>query len=403
MLGHLILISAQVQSKSGVPVLEAVTFGFFSRIQGAASSLVGGVRDGWGNYVDLRGVRDENAQLRQQLSDLEVRLQEQRALAARSVRLQELLKLKTARRCRRSRRRSSPAIPIPGRADGHDRSRHGGRRAAGHGGDRAEGRRRPGHRARRRTRGARAAHHRSQRGGRRGDRAYAVGGLVFGRSSGDDPPLGMDLVSNLADVKGGDLIVASGVDGIYPKGFVIGSVESSRARTGPASRDHGAAGGGFFEPRGGAGRAGGRAGRDAGRDGPCLAPGREVRALGVLLAMAVALTLQTTLAGMSVGAGASVNLVLVAVVYVALAFGPVIGLLAGAIGGLAQDALAGGIIGIGGFSKTLVGFMVGVLGAQFIVSQPLSRFIMFVAATFVHELCFQALRRWPHRGRCGFN
>jgi rod shape-determining protein MreC len=54
------------------------------------------------------------------------------------------------------------------------------------------------------------------------------GGLVFGRSSGDDPPLGMDLVSNLSDVKGGDVIVASGVDGIYPKGFVIGSVESSQ-------------------------------------------------------------------------------------------------------------------------------------------------------------------------------
>lgn len=116
-----------------------------------------------------------------------------------------------------------------------------------------------------------------------------------------------------------------------------------------------------------------------------------MKALGVLLAMAVALTLQSTLAGMSVGAGASVNLVLVAVVYVALAFGPVVGLSAGAIGGLAQDALSGGIIGIGGFAKTLIGFMVGVLGAQFIVSQPLPRFIMFVAATIVHDLCFQAL------------
>ena len=89
--------------------------------------------------------------------------------------------------------------------------------------------------------------------------------------------------------------------------------------------------------------------------------------------------------------GTRVNLVLVAVVYVALAFGAVTGLLAGTAGGLAQDALAGGIVGIGGLSKTLVGFMVGVLGAQFIVSQPLPRFVMFVGATFVHELCFQAL------------
>jgi rod shape-determining protein MreD len=107
--------------------------------------------------------------------------------------------------------------------------------------------------------------------------------------------------------------------------------------------------------------------------------------------MAGALTLQSTLAGMSIGGGAVINLVLVAVVYVALAFGPVMGLTTGAIGGLVQDALSGGIIGIGGFAKTLIGFLVGVLGAQFIVSQPLPRFIMFVAATIVHDLCFQAL------------
>jgi len=34
-------------------------------------------------------------------------------------------------------------------------------------------------------------------------------------------------VSNLADVAPGDVVVASGVDGIYPKGFVIGTVEKS--------------------------------------------------------------------------------------------------------------------------------------------------------------------------------
>jgi rod shape-determining protein MreC len=42
-----------------------------------------------------------------------------------------------------------------------------------------------------------------------------------------DPPLIMDLVSNMADVKPGDVVVASGVDGIYPKGFVIGRIEIS--------------------------------------------------------------------------------------------------------------------------------------------------------------------------------
>ena len=107
--------------------------------------------------------------------------------------------------------------------------------------------------------------------------------------------------------------------------------------------------------------------------------------------MAAALTIQTTLAGLSHGGDTLVTLVRVAGDYVGLAFGPVMGLVAGSVGGLVQDALAGGIIGIGGFSKTLVGFLVGVLGAQFIVAQPLPRFVMFVGATIVHELCFQAL------------
>jgi rod shape-determining protein MreC len=43
-----------------------------------------------------------------------------------------------------------------------------------------------------------------------------AGGMVVGVEA--NPPLRMELVSNLADVKPGDTIVASGVDGIYPKG-----------------------------------------------------------------------------------------------------------------------------------------------------------------------------------------
>ena len=226
MLGHLILISAQVQSKTGVPVLETVTFGFFSRIQGAASALVGGVRGGWGNYVDLRGVRTENAQLRQQLSDLEVRLQEQRALASRGVRLEELLKLKNSTTLPTIAASVIAGSPIPdvltvtidrGSADGvlPDMSVIGPKGVVG------------------RVMGPVAAHaarvqliiDRNAAVGAVSERTRA-GGMAVGVDG--DPPLGMELVSNLSDVKGGDVIVASGVDGIYPKGFVIGSVESSQ-------------------------------------------------------------------------------------------------------------------------------------------------------------------------------
>ena len=89
------LISAQVQSRSGVPVLESVTFGLFSRVQGALAAIVDVGRNGWGNYVALRGARAENEALKSQVAELEVRLQEQRALAARTVQLQELMDLKT--------------------------------------------------------------------------------------------------------------------------------------------------------------------------------------------------------------------------------------------------------------------------------------------------------------------
>lgn len=116
-----------------------------------------------------------------------------------------------------------------------------------------------------------------------------------------------------------------------------------------------------------------------------------MRVIGAIVALAAALALQTTLAGLTVGGATYVNLALVAVIYLALAFGPVAGLFAGTAGGLVQDALAGGVIGVGGFSKTLVGFVVGVLGAQFIVSQSLPRLVMFVSGTLIHEVCYQAM------------
>ena len=116
-----------------------------------------------------------------------------------------------------------------------------------------------------------------------------------------------------------------------------------------------------------------------------------MKTVGVLLALVAALALQTTISGLTMGGARMVNLVVVAVVYIALMFGPGMGLLAGTVGGLLQDALAGGIVGIGSLAKTLVGFFSGLLGTHFIVAHPVPRFVMFVGATAVHEVCFQGL------------
>jgi rod shape-determining protein MreD len=83
--------------------------------------------------------------------------------------------------------------------------------------------------------------------------------------------------------------------------------------------------------------------------------------------------------------------VLVVVVYAALIAGPVTGLLTGTVAGLVQDALSSGVVGIGGLAKTVVGFLAGVIGTQFIVVQPLPRLVVFFAATIVHAVLFIGL------------
>ena len=116
-----------------------------------------------------------------------------------------------------------------------------------------------------------------------------------------------------------------------------------------------------------------------------------MKALGVFIAIALALALQTTLARFVVGGSAAVDLVLVAVVAVALTIGPVGGMLAGTAAGLIQDALSSGVIGIGGLAKTIVGFLAGAFGQQFIVTAALPRLVIFVAATVLHGAVFMGL------------
>ena len=110
-----------------------------------------------------------------------------------------------------------------------------------------------------------------------------------------------------------------------------------------------------------------------------------------LLAIAVALALQTTLASLVIRGTAALDLVLIVVVYLALITGPVTGLLLGSAAGLVQDSLSSGIIGIGGLSKTVVGFIAGLLGTQFIVTAPLSRFLVFVLSTLLNAGIFMGL------------
>jgi rod shape-determining protein MreC len=225
MIGHLILISAQVQSKAGVPVLEGITFDVFSRIQGGTAGLFRSLGGTWSSYFALRGVRAENEVLRQQIAGLEVRLQEQRALASRAERLQATLNLRDSTTLPTLAAEVIAGNPNPGlmtvtinrgSADGvqADMAVISPKGVVG------------------RVVGPVAAHaarvqliiDRNAAVGAVSERMRA-GGMAVGVDG--DPPLAMELVSNLTDVAPGDVIVASGVDGIYPKGFTIGTVEKS--------------------------------------------------------------------------------------------------------------------------------------------------------------------------------
>ncbi len=116
-----------------------------------------------------------------------------------------------------------------------------------------------------------------------------------------------------------------------------------------------------------------------------------MRIAGIAAALVVALAFQTTLAHLLSGTRVSVDLVLVLVVYTSLLLGPTAGLLIGSAAGLAQDALSGGVIGAGGFAKSLLGFVVGLLGTRFIVANALPRFVVFFVGSMAHGLVFFGL------------
>ena len=229
-LGHVILISAQVSTSSGTRVLEAVTFGLFSEIQRTVTTMVGGVRQVWDGYVGLRGVRAENDGLRQQVEGLQVQLQEAHALARRTHSLQALLDLRRDTGLPTLSARVIAADATPWfRTLTIDRGSEDGLRGdlaviapAGVVG-RVVGR--PGARAAK----VQLLIDRNAAAGATIERTGA-GGVVMG--SDDVSSLRLAYVSNLEDVEAGDVVVTSGIDGIYPKGFVIGHIARAELGTG---------------------------------------------------------------------------------------------------------------------------------------------------------------------------
>jgi rod shape-determining protein MreC len=229
--GHVILISTQVTTKRGVPMLQEAVFGVFSEVQRGANAVATGLQASWQNYFALQQVQQDNERLKQQLSALQVRLQQERNLAQQSQALQKLLDLKT-----QTELMTTATNVIAGGASPEfrtitvDKGTSDGIRAdmavispAGVVGRIIQ----PSSRASK----VQLLIDRNAAAGALVERTRAQGVVV---GTGTDE-LRMDYVSGAADVKAGDAVVTSGIDGIYPKGFVIGQIQSVRRGAGQYS------------------------------------------------------------------------------------------------------------------------------------------------------------------------
>jgi rod shape-determining protein MreC len=231
MVGHIVLISTQVNSRRGIPLLEEVTFGAFAEVQRGTASVVGGVQEGWQNYFALQQIRQENEDLKRRVAQLEIRLQRDQAQAAQSRTFQELLRLQ-----QESAPTTEAANVIGASADAYFRTISIDKgTSSGLSRDMAViapagvvGRIiMPTARAAKvqllidRNAAAAAIIERSR-----------AQGVVLGNGTGT---LTMAYLPGTADVKVGDRVVTAGIDRIYPKGFVIGQIESLQRGAGEYS------------------------------------------------------------------------------------------------------------------------------------------------------------------------
>ncbi|MEZ5417002.1 MAG: rod shape-determining protein MreC [Vicinamibacterales bacterium] len=196
-----------------------MVFGALSEGRRLTAWAVGGVRDAWTGYFALQDVRGENARLRDEVNALRVRLQAERARAERADAYRSLLQLRA-----RVPLETTGAEVIAAAA-----SRRSGPSPSTKGGATAWRRTWPwreiGVVGRVTSRGPRAALVQliidANAAAGAIVRADPGQGIVVGVGDGT---LRMEYAPATGDVVTGDIVVTSGIDGLYPAGFVIGTV-----------------------------------------------------------------------------------------------------------------------------------------------------------------------------------
>jgi rod shape-determining protein MreC len=218
----LVLMSSQVRTGRGTSLLEDSLLNVTGPLVRGVSGSAGSVAGLWTSYVDLRGARAQNLELRSRLGRLEEQGREGEEFRRENLRLRELLDLKRAQEfpslaaevlALGAVGQSRTALIGRGSRDGVRRdmpvvNRHGvvGRVIAV--GDRV----------------AKAQLLIDPNSGVAGIFQRTRGqGMVVGMG---DRGCRMEYVSELENVEVGDVVVTSGLDQIYPKGLTIGVVIS---------------------------------------------------------------------------------------------------------------------------------------------------------------------------------
>jgi len=117
-----------------------------------------------------------------------------------------------------------------------------------------------------------------------------------------------------------------------------------------------------------------------------------VKVFWTALALLIAFLLQSALTHIVPRQARMVDLFVLVLVYCGLVGGETHAMLAGAAGGWVQDVqFGGGVVGLSGLTKVLVGFGVGLSGTRFHLTEPGARVLVLFAATLVDALVFERL------------
>ena len=86
-----------------------------------------------------------------------------------------------------------------------------------------------------------------------------------------------------------------------------------------------------------------------------------------------------------------IDLPLLVTVFLSLQREPFQGMLTGLVAGLGGDRITGGILGVGGFAKTLIGYLIAMASIKFPLENPLARLAVVAVSSAANTVLYVGL------------